>query len=69
MEKVYLIEWLEDCEYEVCSDLGRAMSKILEKYTKWAEGLEGHEILRDLKDLVTDRYIEDFVCIYEKEVK
>lgn len=69
MEKVYLVEWIEDCEYEVYSDLGKAMSKILEKYTKWAEGLEGHEILRDLKDLITDRYIEDFACIYEKEVK
>lgn len=69
MEKVYLVEWIEDSEYEVYSDFGKAMSKILEKYTKWAEGLEGHEILRDLKDIVTSRYIEDFVYICEKEVK
>lgn len=69
MEKVYLVEWIENCEYEVYSDFGKAMSKILEKYTKWAEGLEGHEILRDLNDIVSEGYIEDFVYICEKEVK
>ena len=69
MEKVYLVEWIEDCEYEVYSDLGKAMSRILEKYIKWAQGLEGHEILMYLKNLVEDGYIEDFACIYEKEVK
>lgn len=69
MEKVYLVEWINDCEYDVYSDLGKAMSAILEEYIKWAEGFEGHEILRDLKGLVTDRYIEDFVYICEKGVK
>ena len=69
MEKVYLIEWVEHCEYEVYGDLGKAITRVLESYTSWATNLENHEIIRDLEDLSHYNYIEDFVYIMEKEVK
>lgn len=69
MEKVYLVEWVENCEYEIYSELGKAMAIALEKYIKWAENLESYEILRDLEDLSHYKYIEDFVYIIEKEIK
>ena len=72
MEKVYLVEWIDNCEYEVYSNLGKAMSRILKMYAEWAKtisGLTANEVLADLKNLSENNYIEDFVCLYEKEVK